>query len=83
MQYRIDEEAVIIRLDPGDEVMESLLSVCEKEGYRSAEVYGVGVTMHMKLNNAREFNDGTKYQGNSIYFPEITICNTLELKAAI
>ena len=37
----------------------------------------------MKGDVAYRTGELTERQGNSIYFPEITICNTLGLKAAI
>lgn len=42
MEYRIMGQAVYVRMDRGDEIIESLLSICRKEGIRSATYSGIG-----------------------------------------
>ena len=42
MEYRIFDNKVYVRLDRGDEVVASLLSVCERENIRLAQVQGIG-----------------------------------------
>lgn len=42
MEYRKFNEEYYIRLDKGDELISSLLSVCEREGLRLGRVHGIG-----------------------------------------
>lgn len=45
MDYKVFEEGTIaLRLDPGEEICESLLALAEKEKIRAATVYGLGAT---------------------------------------
>lgn len=44
MEYRVFEDKVLVRLDKGDEIVKSLLSVAEKEGVTLASVSGIGAT---------------------------------------
>lgn len=42
MEYRKFSEKYYVRLDKGDEVISSLLALCEKEGIRLAQIQGIG-----------------------------------------
>lgn len=42
MDYRRYGDACYIRADKGDEVISSILAVCEEQGIRSATFYGIG-----------------------------------------
>lgn len=42
MEYKRFNEKVIVRLDPGDELMSSLLKIAEKENILFANVSGIG-----------------------------------------
>lgn len=42
MDYRKYSEKYYIRLDKGDEIIASLLEVCEKENIRTAQIQGIG-----------------------------------------
>lgn len=42
MEYRMFGDTVILRLDPGDEMLESLLLLAEREGVALAQVSGIG-----------------------------------------
>lgn len=42
MVYRITKDAVLIRLEKGDEILSSLQSLCEKENITLGEVSGIG-----------------------------------------
>lgn len=42
MDYRRANDKILLRLDKGDEILKSVLSVCRKEGIRSALFHGIG-----------------------------------------
>ena len=42
MEYRVMGNACYIRADKGDEIISSILDVCEREGIRSATFSGIG-----------------------------------------
>ena len=42
MEYRTFGETIILRLDPGEEICESILQVAEKEAVALAEITGLG-----------------------------------------
>ncbi|MBP5289746.1 MAG: DUF296 domain-containing protein [Clostridia bacterium] len=42
MEYRKYGQSYYVRMDRGDEIISSLLSLCEKEGIRSATFSGIG-----------------------------------------
>ena len=44
MEYRVFEDTIVVRLDKGDEIVGSLLTVAEKEGVPLASVSGIGAT---------------------------------------
>ena len=44
MEYKVFEDVVVVRLDKGDEIVQSLLSVAEKEDLPLAAVSGIGAT---------------------------------------
>lgn len=45
MEYRKFGEKIYVRLDRGDEILASLISVCEKEGVSVAQIQGIGGCM--------------------------------------
>ena len=42
MEYRKFDGKYYVRLDPGDELIETLTGLCEKEKLTIAEIYGIG-----------------------------------------
>lgn len=44
MEYKVFEDIIVVRLDKGDHVAESLLSVAKEEGVTLASVHGIGAT---------------------------------------
>ena len=53
MEYRNYNNVVYLRLDRGDEVLSSILSVCEKEGFKSCVFSGIGGCDYAKLGTFR------------------------------
>ena len=53
MEYRNYNNVVYLRLDKGDEVLSSILSVCEKEGFKSCVFSGIGGCDYAKLGTFR------------------------------
>lgn len=71
MEYRVFNSAIVVRMDPDDEVMEQLRVVCEKEKIQLAEVNALGA---LKEFTVGLFNTQTKeYKSNTFTFPcEVT-----------
>lgn len=44
MEYRVFEDTIVVRLDKGDMIAQSLLEVAKKEGVTLASVSGIGAT---------------------------------------
>ena len=42
MQYKIMDKKIALRLDPGDEIFQSVMDVCKKENIGLASVSGIG-----------------------------------------
>ena len=53
MDYRNYNNVVYLRLDKGDEVLSSILEVCEKEGIKSCVFSGIGGCDYVKLGTFR------------------------------
>ena len=51
MEYRKSGNTMVVRLDENDEVMESILMVCEKEGVRTASVSAIGALKQVELSH--------------------------------
>lgn len=49
MEYRKFGDSFMIRLDPGDEVVEALAGFCEKEGIETASVSGLGAADRVEI----------------------------------
>ncbi|MDK2967151.1 PPC domain-containing DNA-binding protein [Lacrimispora sp.] len=49
MEYRKFENTFVIRLDPGDEILTSLISLCETERIMLASVSGLGAVNAVQL----------------------------------
>lgn len=63
MEYKIFENTIAIRLDPGDEVCESILTVCRENRISLATVSGLGATREAQLG-AYKVADRTFYPLN-------------------
>ena len=53
MEYRNYNNVIYLRLDRGDEVLSSILDVCEKEGIKSCVFSGIGGCDYAKLGTFR------------------------------
>jgi predicted DNA-binding protein with PD1-like motif len=42
MEHRRGEKGIVLRLDEGEEAVQSILLLCKKEGIRSASISGIG-----------------------------------------
>ena len=49
MQYKREQNQVVIRLDIGDEVVTCVTEICRRESIDAAAVQGIGYTDHMVL----------------------------------
>ncbi|MBO6286577.1 MAG: DUF296 domain-containing protein [Bacilli bacterium] len=49
MDYRNFDNVIYLRLDKGDEVLSSIVDVCQKEGVRSCVFSGIGGCDYVKL----------------------------------
>lgn len=49
MQYRRTENTVVLRLDPGDEITASILSLAEKENITAASFTGIGAANDLSV----------------------------------
>ena len=67
MEYRVFEDAILVRLDKGDEIAKSLLAVAEKEGVTLASVSGIGATDDFEVgvfDLARSDYNRFRFRGN-------------------
>ena len=49
MDYKKYGDAYLVRLDIGDEIMESLTEICRKEKILVGSITGIGTTNHAKI----------------------------------
>lgn len=47
MEYRIFDETIVLRLEKGEEVIESIKSLCEKENIMLGSISGIGASNHV------------------------------------
>lgn len=67
MEYRVFDDTVVLRLDKGDKIAESLLSVAKYEGITLASVSGIGAVDEMEVgvfDLERSTYDRYMYHGN-------------------
>lgn len=57
MQYTKNDDGILLRLDPGDEIVESILKVTKEAQITTAEVSGIGATDDFEIG---VFNLDTK-----------------------
>ena len=49
MEYKLIENTYVVRLDVGDEIMESLTKLCKNENIQAATVQGLGATNNVTV----------------------------------
>ncbi len=49
MEYRVFGDEIVLRLDRGEEVMDSIREVCRAEGVRLARIQGLGAAMEADM----------------------------------
>lgn len=63
MEYRRFDNTYVLRLDPGEEILEQVEVLARKEGIRLATVQGLGAVNHLTLGVFKP--DEKKYYANS------------------
>jgi hypothetical protein len=60
MEYKRNEQRILVRLDPGDELISSLKKVAKAEGVEGAFVNGIGAARKAEIahydTKARKYN---------------------------
>jgi len=67
MEYKRFGDKIVLRLDKGDEITESVISVAQKEGVSLAEISGIGATDDFTVgvfDMAKSVYDSFSYNGN-------------------
>ena len=49
MEYKVFGEKIVLRLEKGEEVIESIKKLCEKEDIRLGSISGLGATNHVTV----------------------------------
>lgn len=47
MEYRVFDETIVLRLEKGEEVIESIKKLCEKEDIKAGSISGLGASNHI------------------------------------
>ncbi len=47
MEYRVFDETIVLRLEKGEEVIESIKNLCEKEDIKAGSISGFGASNHV------------------------------------
>lgn len=50
MNYQVFDNKLVIRLDSGDEILECIIKVCEKEKVYLASISGIGAARYIEAN---------------------------------
>ena len=63
MEYRVFGETIVLRLEKGDEVIESIKNLCEKEDIKAGSISGLGASNHVVVGLFKV--DEKKYYSNT------------------
>ena len=72
MVYQVFGNRLVVRLETGDELLESILKVCEETGFTTASVTGIGATDDVEIGSGNE--DENRYYIQS-YHEKLEMCN--------
>lgn len=64
MEYRQFDHSYVVRVDPGEEVVASLRTLCDTENIRLAEITGIGAVNLVEIG---VFNVNTKEYNTRVY----------------
>ncbi|MBE6052580.1 MAG: DNA-binding protein [Clostridium sartagoforme] len=63
MEYRVFNETIVLRLEKGEEVIESIKKLCEKEDIKLGSISGLGASNHIVIGLFKV--DEKKYYSNT------------------
>lgn len=63
MEYRVFRETIVLRLEKGEEVIESIKNLCEKEDIKVGSISGLGASNHVVVGLFKV--DEKKYYSNT------------------
>ena len=63
MEYRVFGEIIVLRLEKGEEVIESIKNLCEKEDIKVGSISGLGASNHVEVGLFKV--DEKKYYSNT------------------
>ncbi|MDV4151004.1 PPC domain-containing DNA-binding protein [Clostridium sp. AL.422] len=63
MEYRVFGETIVLRLEKGEEVIESIKNLCEKEDIKAGSISGLGASNHIVIGLFKV--DEKKYYSNT------------------
>lgn len=63
MEYRVFGETIVLRLEKGEEVIESIKNLCEKEDIKVGSISGLGASNHVVVGLFKV--DEKKYYSNT------------------
>lgn len=72
MDYRVFDDSIVLRLEKGEEVIESIKSLCEKENIELGSISGLGASNHVVVGLFKI--DEKKYYSNT-YEEDFEITN--------
>jgi predicted DNA-binding protein with PD1-like motif len=74
MDYRRTPNRVIVRLDPGDEVVATLKAICQKEDIRLGTIQAIGAVNEVQIGL---FQTATKQYHSNTYRGDFEICSLM------
>lgn len=63
MEYKVFDEIIVLRLEKGEEVIETIKKLCEKEDIKAGLISGLGATNHVVVGLFKA--DEKKYYSNT------------------
>lgn len=63
MEYRVFGETIVLRLEKGEEILEIIKKLCEKEDIKAGSISGLGATNHVVIGLFKV--DEKKYYSNT------------------